>query len=147
MLGQLTAPLRPIPNTSAMEGLTKEDSSRIGFVVSALMTGAIDSPEVGGWAEHVLSTSLHYPPWIIDLLDFQEAAFHIYRVIGFAPSSCLTSSQDRALAGIALLRGREIDTTVVSVAAAKRALISHPEILARFQAEFPSIVLPESLLS
>lgn len=130
-----------------MEGLTREDSTRIGFVVGALMTGAIDSTEVAGWAEHVLSTSQHYPPWIIDLLDFQEAAFHIYRVIGFTPSSGLSPSQDRALAGIALVRGREIDTAIVSVAAAKQALISHPEILARFQAEFPNIVLPGSLLS
>lgn len=116
-------------------------------MVGALMTGAIDSTEVAGWAEHVLSTSQHYPPWIIDLLDFQEAAFHIYRVIGFTPSSGLSPSQDRALAGIALVRGREIDTAIVSVAAAKQALISHPEILARFQAEFPNIVLPGSLLS
>lgn len=124
-----------------MEGLTREDSSRIGFVVSALMTGAIDSTEVGGWAQHVLSTSQHCPPWIIDLLDFQQAAFHIYRVIGFTPSSGLTPSQERALAGIALLRGREIDTAVVSSAAAKTALIAHPEMLARFHAEFPGFCI------
>lgn len=57
---------------------------------------------------------------------------------GLIPACCWSVQADPSIS-----KGR----TVASVQAAESALISHPEILARFQAEFWGIALPESLLS
>ncbi len=122
-----------------MIGLTKESSSRVGFIVDALMAGAIDNSEVCEWAETVITTSSEYPLWLVDLLDFDEPAFHIYRIIGFTPSSPLSRVQSMALLGVALKRGWEIDETVTNPERAKKALESHTEVLAMLASEIPSL--------
>lgn len=124
-----------------MTGLSRDSSHRIGFVVAALMTGTIDCAEVRAWAEHVLATSDDYPSWIIDLIEFDGSPAHIYKIIGFAPSSGLSPGQYLALAGIALRRGRGIDETVSNPSAALSAMEKHPEVLERLLTEIPSLTM------
>ena len=119
-----------------MTGLSLDDSGRIGFVVAALISGAIDVPEVRRWAEHVLGEIDEYANWI-DLIEFDDATFHICQVIGFSPSASLSAGEDSALKGIELARGRTIDTTICSQYKAIDALHRNSDLLERFRGEFP----------
>lgn len=120
-----------------MTGLLRKDSGRIGFVIAALMSGAIDVPEVRKWAELILTNSEGYPLWLIDLIEFDQTPSHIYETIGFSPSESPSASESRALLGIALARNRAIDTTTCSQHKAIDELRRHPELLAQFKEEFP----------
>lgn len=120
-----------------MTGLSRDDSGRIGFVVAALMSGAIDVPETRRWAEHVLGEIDEYPNWLIDLIEFDKSPFHICQVIGFSPSASLSADEDSALKGIALARGRAIDSTICSQNKAIDALRRNSDLLDRFRREFP----------
>ena len=115
--------------------ISKEDSSDLDFVVQCLMTGAIDVPELRAWCEHLVATSAEVPDWVFDLISFDEAAFHVYRVIGFVPHG--SDANRHAVAGIALKRGRSIDATVFNPAKAQNALSLHPEVMGRFGETFP----------
>jgi|GEM_PF-4836400 len=57
-----------------MTGLTRDNSGRIGFVVAALVSGAVDVAEVRSWGEHVIGgCEGDYPLWLIDLIEFDDA--------------------------------------------------------------------------
>jgi hypothetical protein len=125
--------------------LTKENSATIGFVVSSVFAGAIDRQELQAWGDHVLASTDSYPLYIIDLSTFDEALFHIYKVIGFAPCSGLTDAEGDALVGIAFVRGREQFEAVPSRDRALAALAKHPHVLTRFRETFPFIALPHDI--
>ena len=65
-----------------MRGLTREDSSLIGFVSCCYVRGVIDTEELNKWAEEIIASTSEYPTYIVDLLEFKEARFHVYKVIG-----------------------------------------------------------------
>lgn len=117
--------------------LTKEDSTTIGFVVSSIFAGAIDTRELQAWADHVLATSESYPPYIVDLSTFDEALCHIFRVIGFTPHSPLTETEEVALVGIAFLRGRDQFEPEPTREHALAAIATHPRVIADFCQTFP----------
>ncbi len=123
-----------------MDGLTFEDSQTIGFVVVCYFSNSIDTDELHAWAEHVLRTCDDYPPYILDLMEFDQARFHIFRTIGFNPESKLTRNQEIALYGIAYLRGREVydgPPREKALAMLKRC----PEVARRFRLTFPFLAL------
>lgn len=121
--------------------LTKEDSTTIGFVVSCIFAGAIDTRELRAWADHVLVTFESYPAYIVDLSTFDEALFHIFRVIGFTPHSPLTETEEVALIGIAFLRGRDRFEPEPSREQALAAVATHPRIVADFCQTYPFLNL------
>lgn len=123
-----------------MEGLTLEDSATIGFVVSCYLCNAIDTPELRAWATHVLQESDDYPLYILDLMEFDGARFHIYRTIGFNADAGLTDRQDAALYGIAYLRGKDVHDAP-SRSKALAMLDGCPEVAARFRSVFPFLLL------
>jgi|GEM_PF-1134855 len=98
------------------------------------MSGTINVLEVRRWAEYTLGQLDDYPDWLIDLIEFDQAPFHIYEVIGFSPAS-VSVDEDKALKGIALARGRTIESC--SQGEAINALDLNLAILERFKAEFP----------
>lgn len=115
--------------------ISKEDSGDLDFVIQCLMTGAIDVPELRAWCDHLMVSTGEVPLWVFDLATFDEAPFHVFRVVGFVPHG---SDADRhAVAGIALRRGRSVDTTVFDPAKAQAALRGHPEVLRQFKEAFP----------
>ena len=119
-----------------IEGLTRDDSSTIGFVVSCYFANAIDTAELRQWAEHVVVFGTEYPRYILDLLEFDEARFHIYRVLGFSPSSEFSKKASDALSGVAYARGREVfdgPPRHVALLALRRC----PDIQSRFNSVFP----------
>lgn len=126
---------------NAMDGLTQEDSSLIGFVVACYFCDAIGTADLNRWAEHILATRDHYPDYILDLLEFNEARFHIYRVIGFSPSAAISRQEDEAIAGIAYLRGsKPMDGPPVEVALNR--LKKMPAVRERFLSTFPFLDVP-----
>ena len=120
-------------------GLTKENSTTIGFVVSCIFAGAIDKQELQQWADHVLVSTDSHPLYIVELSTFDETLFHIFRVIGFVPHCDLTDPEKVALVGIAFVRGREQFEPVPSRDQAMAALGAQPHVLARFRDTFPFI--------
>ncbi len=124
-----------------MDGLAQEDSSLIGFVVACYFCNAIDNHDLNKWAEHIIATRDNYPLYMLDLLYFDEPRFHIYRAIGFNPSSVTSKADDIALFGIAYLRGHaHIDGPPHEVALSK--LKKSAAIQKRFHDTFPFIEVP-----
>ena len=124
-----------------MKGLTKGDSSTIGFVVACLFSRAIDKHELHTWALHILATEDSCPPYFVDLMDFDEPLFHIHKVIGFVTGSGLSEDEKTALVGIAFVRGRDQFEPVPTKEQALDALAAHDSVLTRFRRTFPFIDL------
>lgn len=124
-----------------MNGMTRGDSSTIGFVLACYLAGAIDTAELHHWAERVMATSESYPGYIVDLREFSGPRAQVFRLIGFTPSPGLTEADYLALSGIAFRRGvRQPDGPGEATATA--ALGQQPLILATFLRLFPDINVP-----
>ena len=121
--------------------LTKNDSATIGFVLACLFKGAIDRQELRAWADYVLTTTDSCPPYVADLSTFDQPLSHIYRLIGFVPSSGLTDSERIGLVGIAVVRGRGQFEPVPTKEEALTALAAHRDLVPRFREIFPFISL------
>lgn len=125
----------------AMSGLTRDDSSTIGFVLACYLAGAIDITELHEWAERVMVTSAEYPGYIVNLREFSGPKAHVFRLVEFTPSPGLTETDYFALSGIAFRRGvQQLDGP--GAATAMSALGQRPLILATFLRLFPDINLP-----
>jgi len=70
---------------NSSSGLTKKDSSRIGFVVSSLFSEALNVSEMHEWITHVMGSEATTPGYLVDLLEFRGPLFKIYETIGFVP--------------------------------------------------------------
>lgn len=121
-----------------MEGLTRDDSSEIAFVVACYLANAIDTAELRRWAEHVVASRDAYPGYVIDLMDFEAPRFHVYRVLGFTPSGDFSEAESAAISGIAYARGRAVHDGPTREAAS-RALARRPEIGQEFARVFPFV--------
>lgn len=126
-----------------LAGMTREDSGRIGFVLSALGCEAISMEELKRWCEELLRAHevSELPDYVLELLEFEEGIAKVFKVVGFVPDSELTQQERNALFGIAVLRGAEPMDWPVKKDAALRALEATPGLKARFRAEFPFIEL------
>ncbi|MFE3957753.1 hypothetical protein ACFXPS_26710 [Nocardia sp. NPDC059091] len=123
-------------------GLTQEDSQTIGFVVDCLFCQAIDRAELRKWCPHVVITNdlEHIPQYIFNLMDFDEGAADVFRVIGFVPTK-IRGADESALYGIAYLRGIDVFDSPTSPSAASKALEARPVMLQRFREVFPFVDL------
>lgn len=123
-----------------LHGLTKDNHDVIGFVIDALFSNAIDKAEIREWATGIIRDNevSDIPGYIFDLIDFDEAGTHIYKLIGFVCDWKGSASQSKALYGIAVKRGKNLGEECPPKAALN-ALEKHPEVEQRFRDTFPFI--------
>ena len=124
-----------------VDGLTRDDSSQIGFVTACLFSEAITLDDLHNWCVHLISQHdvADLPSYVFELVDFDGYLKDIYETIGFSAGFSRTPSEDLALQGLAVLRGRQPYELHVSPAQAVSMVAQHPEILARFREVFPFI--------
>lgn len=91
-----------------MNGLTRESSSTIAFVVNCYLSNSISTDELQLWAFRIMESTEACPDYIAELLNFDAPRFHIYKTIGFNPGRSFTAQEDEAIFGIAYLRNREV---------------------------------------
>ena|ERR1700761_3155662 len=120
-----------------MKGLTKDDSATIGFVTACLFAGAININEFSQWVLFVVENQKEIPSYLLDLLDFKEALFKIYKVIGFVPPWPGTEDEKLALLGIAYNRGREPFQCPLKREEAVEKLRQFPSVQQTFVETFP----------
>lgn len=130
--------------SNALPSFSSENSETIGFVFSCVFTSAIDISELRDWCVYVINQNdvESIPPYIFDLMDFDQPLAHLYKVIGFAPVWKHTDDEADALYGIAIQRGRELFNPPVSKPSALELLRKNPSIAERFRRTFPFIALP-----
>lgn len=122
-----------------MEGLTKDDSGRLGFVVSCLFSQALTLEEMKLWLLRVYEEPGNPPLYFIDLLDFNQPLAHIFKTIGFVPHWPHSEAAEEALYGIAYHRGHELFDCRLTREQALAQLEQHPYITAKYREEFPFI--------
>ncbi|MBW5416396.1 hypothetical protein [Pseudomonas sp. MAG002Y] len=121
-----------------MNGLTRENSSTIAFVVNCYFSDAINTEELQQWAFMVMESAESYPDYIAELSNFDAPRFHIYNSIGFSPGRSFTKQEDEAIFGIAYLRNREVFDGP-SRHRALNSLHDNHAILTEFRNYFPFI--------
>jgi hypothetical protein len=87
-----------------MNGLIKNDSEIIAFVLCCFMSGSIDSAELRAWGMKVIENMEDYPLYLLDLIDFDDPRFHIYEIIGFIPDDAISKNGRRTIDQLALYR-------------------------------------------
>ena len=83
----------------------KDNSKDLGFALSCLFSQAITMDEFKQWLEIVLmdTPTDELPNYFFDLIDFNQAKFHLDTVIGFSPSNDLSRYEKYAVEGIAYI--------------------------------------------
>ncbi len=127
-----------------MDGLTRENSHLIGFVIASLFGEAISTEELRQWADHIMLTRESVPEYIVELSQFEGYLKDIYRIIGFSPSRGLTDVQRDAITGIAFLRGKRPYESRLDKNESLSVLRQHPEILIEFRNAFSFIEIAEA---
>lgn len=122
-----------------MNGLTRENSSNIAFVVNCYLGNSISTDELQQWATRIMGSTGEYPDYIVELLSFDAPRFHIYKAIGFSPSRRFTNQESEAISGIAYLRNREVVIEGPTRECAINSLHMNLTILTEFRAAFPFI--------
>ena len=120
----------------------KENSEDLGFAISCFFKGAITADEFKKWLEIVLmdTPTEELPNYFFDLIDFNQAQFHLTTVIGFSPSNDLSRYEKYAVEGIAYIRKvRSLIDMSVKEETALKALQNNPQILERFKKFFPFV--------
>lgn len=130
--------------SNVISGLSSENSETIGFVLSCVFASAIDVSELRAWCVYVIDQNdvESIPPYVFDLMDFDQPLVHLYKVIGFAPVWKHSDDEAGALYGIAAQRGKVIYDAVVNSEAALELLKSNPLIADKFRQTFPFLNLP-----
>jgi hypothetical protein len=121
-----------------MNGLTRENSSTIAFVVNCYLSNSISTDELQQWATRIMESTGEYPDYIVELLSFDAPRFHIYKAIGFSPSRRFTNQESEAILGITHLRNREAFDGPTRECAIN-SLHMNQIILTEFRAAFPFI--------
>jgi hypothetical protein len=121
-----------------MNGITRENSSTIAFVVNCYLSNSISTDELQQWATRIMESTGEYPDYIVELLSFDAPRFHIYKAIGFSPSRRFTNQESEAIFGIAYLRNREVFDGPTKECAINSLHMNHT-ILTEFRTAFPFI--------
>lgn len=129
-----------------INGLTKNDSETIGFVVACLFNEAISRDDLHDWCVYVISENdaVDTPPYIFDLLEYKDSLAKIFTIVGFVPKGVEDDSERMALKGIAVARGRVPFELDIAPEDALDSLRNQPRIRARFSEVFPFISLCSS---
>lgn len=119
----------------------KDNSEDLGFVLCCLYSDVIDLFEFKLWVEYVIETIAieDIPLYMFDLLDFNGSSNEFYKIIEFSPGGNLSPNEDKALYGIAFLRGRDVYDSPVSKEEALKLLENNPSVLNWFKKNFPFI--------
>ena len=120
----------------------KDNSKDLGFALSCLFSQAITMDEFKQWLNIVLmdTPTDDLPNYFFDLIDFNQAKFHLDNVIGFSPSNDLSRYEKYAVEGIAYIRKvRSLIDMSVKEETALKALQNNPQILERFKKFFPFV--------
>lgn len=121
-----------------MNGLTRENSSTIAFVLNCYLSNSIRTDELQQWAIRIMESTEPYPDYISELLSFDAPRFHIYKTIGFSPSRNFTSQESEAIFGITYLRNRDVFDGPTRERALNSLHMSQT-ILTEFRTTFPFI--------
>ncbi|WP_223202949.1 hypothetical protein [Stenotrophomonas sp. 169] len=111
---------------------------RLGFVIACLLSQAITIDEFNDWAGRALLLE-GAPNFLVDLADFHEAPFKVYRVIGYVPDWTLERSVEHAIIGIAVSRGIIPFEMPISRDEALESIRSNKLVCDMFSMEFPLI--------
>ena len=120
----------------------KENSNDLGFVLSCFFSQALTMNEFKKWLDIVImdTPTNELPNYFFDLVDFNQANFHLTNVIGFSPSNDLSRHEEYAIEGIAYIRKvRPLIDMSVKEETALKALQNNPQILERFKKFFPFV--------
>ncbi|WP_422910653.1 hypothetical protein ACOCLD_02005 [Pseudomonas sp. MAC6] len=121
-----------------MNGLTRENSSTIAFIVNCYLSNSISTDELQQWATRIMESTGEYPDYIVELLSFDAPRFHIYKAIGFSPSRRFTNQESEAIFGITYLRNR-VAFDGPTKECAINSLHMNQTILTEFRTAFPFI--------
>lgn len=124
-----------------MQGLIKNDSNRIGFVLACFLAGAIDHQELRNWAIKVISQYDDFPAYFLELIDFDQPRFHVIQTIGFVPVSGLSGQALRTIDQIAVQRKQITPDCLSKADLAKQDWID-PATVDHFNQEFAEIISP-----
>ena len=123
--------------TQCIMALTRENSTRLGFVISAACHGAISIAELREWALQAIMQEDSVPTYILELSEYSGFPNGLFRVIGFVPEWPFSDGAKQALAGIAHLRGTNLIDVGISSEQGLRRLKACPFVAQAFQREFP----------
>ncbi|WP_203646269.1 hypothetical protein [Pseudomonas sp. RtIB026] len=112
----------------------------MAFVITCLFCGAISKEELNVWCAEALSLD-KTPPYIYDLMEFQDEIFKVYKVIGFVPYWEHSDVDEYALYGIAVRRGFEPYDMPLTPSEALTHLEASPDIENSFRKVFSFIKL------
>lgn len=123
-----------------VDGIIKGNADILGFVIASLFCGAIGDDNLKEWAAGIVRGNDvdDIPYYIFELVDFNAKRTDLYDIIGFSFDWKSTKSQNNALYGIALKRGKVLGEECPPKAALQ-VLEKHPEIEQRFRETFPFI--------
>jgi hypothetical protein len=126
---------------STLEGLNRENSETIGFVIAAVFCAAISKEELRGWAVSVIGANEvdAVPQYVFELADFNERLPQLFKIVGFVPHWTHTEDENLALHGIAFKRKREVYNPPVPAEVALAKLQQNPHVETRFRKTFPFI--------
>jgi hypothetical protein len=122
-------------------GLTRENSGGIGFVVKCLGCEAIELAELHEWCYSIIRQKdvEEIPPYIFELAEYSDAFAKIFKTIGFVPEWRGSKRDEYALFGIAVRCGRTPFDWPIKPDAAVAALEANPEIEKKFRETFPFV--------
>lgn len=93
----------------------------LGFAIACLFSGAVSKEEFRLWCVDMFSPG-DIPDFFIELAQFDGEIFQIYKTIGHVPCWEHTESEEYAIYGIAVKRGRAPSDMPVTHEAALQAL-------------------------
>lgn len=127
-------------NSISLTHVSREHCETLGFALACLYSAAVSLDEFRQWAQSVVekldvdST----PLYMFDLMELEDP-LAAYEVIGFTPFWECSEDEDRALLGLAVGRGRNIDGTCIPQEEALNSLKRHPHIEEIFRLVFPFV--------
>ena len=126
-----------------MKGLSREDSSLIGFAVDCRGASAISFEEFIEWCFYMINQYDNLPTYMYYLVDCKNLS-EVRETIGFNVSPKMSEKESEAIWGIAAKRGVDIEDIYEGIITKKKALKrleQYPHIEKRFRETFPFIKL------
>ncbi len=126
--------------------VSKDNSSDLGFAEGCLIMNIISLDEFKEWLYLVIERNEDIPTYIFDLLDFKDRLELIgesMEVIGYVPSSAVTSAEMNAMDGIGFLRFSNYHSDSYTKEQAIALLKKQPQLIERFKKTFPFIKLAD----
>lgn len=96
-----------------MNGLTKNDSDTIAFVLCCFLSSSIDTAELRAWGMKVIENMEDYPLYLLGLINFDGPRFHIYKIIGFIPNDAISKNACRTIDQLALYRKNILSDSMI----------------------------------